>query len=348
MRRRIQRHCSVLFLTALAFSVGFATTNQAFAGVIFNFNFLDAVDVGFNANGQVVADRRAGLQRAGDYVSSVLGPSYSASIDLDVKGDTTDSSLLASAGSNFSGARPASNGFSGRGDVMTKILGGADPSPGADGSVSWDFQNFDWAPLDVIGPGQLDLISTAIHELTHAIGFASDINQNGSSGYGDMPGTASVWSPFDEFVADMNGNSIIDFAGVLDGGRWDAASLGGAGMAGLQFNGANAVAAAGGPVYLYSPNAWRAGSSGSHLDTDFYNPADGKIESMMNHSSTFGAGQFDIRTYSPIEIGILKDIGYANIGAAAVPEPTSLAVFAALGAVMFVRQRKNRIARSNV
>ena len=301
----------------------------------FSFNFTDAAGVGFNANAQTGADRRAGLAQAGNYISSILGPSYNANILIDVNGSVTADTTLASASSNFNASYPGA-GFASRGDVMTKILFGnaADPNPAqADGTVNWNFEDFAWAPLNTFNAGELDLVSTATHELTHAIGFASDILQNGNSGWGDGPGTATAWSPFDQFVADAAGNSIIDSGGILDGARWNAASVGGTGPLGLQFNGPNAVAAAGGVVYLYSPTTWSDGSSGSHLDTDFYT---GSMENMMNHASSIASGP-DFRSYSAIELGILKDIGYTNI---VVPEPTSLV---AIGVVMVLVRRRRII-----
>ena len=311
--------CSLAaYATFISIALCAATKSQA--QVNFVFNFLDAPGVGFNDNTEG-ADRRAGLQQAADYVSSVLGPAYSANIFLDVVGNQTNDTTLASAASNFNSSFPG-NGFGSAGDVQLKILNGdsADPAPGtADGIVDWNFEDFNWEPLSDFQPGELDLISTAIHEFTHAIGFASDILQNGNSGWGVAPGNPSAWSPFDEFVAFIDGTSIIDNTGTLNETQWNTASVGGAGPSGLQFNGPNAVAAAGGPVYLYSPTTWADGSSGSHLDTDFYNNTGGNIENMLNHEALAFDG-LDLREYTPIELGILRDIGYTAI----VPEPTSI------------------------
>lgn len=326
---------STLACAVLAFSF----LPSAHADVTWDFNFTDTAGVGFNANGQTGADRRAGLQRAASYISSVLGPSYTATIRMDVNGSLTGNQTLASAGSNFSSPAPA-NGFGWRGDVMTKILGGADPNPNAaDGTVTWNFQGFNWAPGDTFQPGEMDLISTATHELTHALGFSSIISQTGNNEFtGATPGTASAWTPFDQFVAGTNGTSVINGSGVLNGTAWNAASVGGTGPAGLQFNGPNARAAAGGPVYLYSPTTWSDGSSGSHLDTDWYNGTNGRPFNMMNHNSSVAEG-LDIRAYNAIEFGILRDIGYLNV----VPAPSGLAVAligVVPGATILLRRRK--------
>lgn len=322
-------------LVALLLASGLASSSHAI--VVFDLNFLDAPGVGFNDFTEG-ANRRAGLAQAADYISSVLGPAYSATINIDVIGNQTNDTTLASASSNSNLTFPG-NGFGSAGDVMLKILGGdsADPAPGvADGVVDWNFEDFMWEPLSDFQPGELDLISTATHEFTHALGFASDISQFGNSGFGDTPGNPSAWSPFDQFVAFTDGSSIIDAGGVLDGAKWSAASIGGTGPAGLQFNGPNAVAAAGGPVYLFSPTTWLNGSSRSHLDTDFYQTGFGQIENMMNHEASVTEG-LDIRQYSMIELGILKDIGYTQL--VMVPEPTSVLLLLA-SATIYLGVRK--------
>ncbi len=339
MIRKQSRGLSWALAGAAAAASLLALPARSVATVDFTFNFTDAAGFGFNANGQTGADRRAGLAQAAGYVSSVLGASYTATIIMDVNGSVTADTTLASASTNYNSAYPG-EGFGTRGDVMLKILGGngADPNAGlADGNIKWNFEDFNWEPLSDFQTGELDLISTAIHELTHAIGFASDINQNGSSSWGDAAGTPSSWAPFDQFVAHTDGTSLINgttFA--LDGSNWTLDSVGGTGASGLAFNGANAVAAAGGLVYLYSPTTWKDGSSGSHLDTDFYDGTNGTIENMMNHASSHADG-LDIRKYTAIEFGILKDIGYTNI---VIPEPGAVAILLlGFGAMMTHRRR---------
>lgn len=319
---------SLLLGAAVLFA---GSTSQAI--VVFDFNYLDAPGIGFNANGQVGIDRKAGLDQAADYISGILGPAYTASINLDVMGGVTNDSLLASAGSNYN-APVGANGFTDMGDVMLKILNGnsADPAPGmADGEIMWNFEDFSWEPLSDFQPGELDLISTATHEITHALGFLSDINQNGTS----QSGNNNVWAPFDQFVAFTDGTPIIDGTTFnLDQSEWDTASIGGTGEGGLEFIGPNALAASGGdPIYLFSSNPWQGGSSGSHLDTGYYDPSiPGRIENMMNESSSFAEG-LDVRAYSDLDFAILMDIGYTQIQR--IPEPTAatLLVLAAAGLV---------------
>ncbi len=284
---------------------------QVRAGVTFNFNFLDDPGIGFNAYGSTGDDRRAGLTLAGDYIAQFF-VNYDATIELDVIGSETDDYVLASAASNYNSGYPGI-GFVDIGDVMHKILGGnsADPDPSAaDGEIVWNFQDFDWEPLSDFQAGELDLISTAIHEMTHVIGFVSSIWQDGSSYY-HYAGEATAWEPFDAFVADVDGFLINHTTYKMRLARWLEASVGGTGPnKGLLFNGPNARAANdGNPVPLYSPRTWEDGSSGSHLDTNYFTDENAK---MMNSEASVYDG-LDIRTYSDIELGILMDIGYTDL-----------------------------------
>lgn len=315
---------------SILLSGGLGILSSSHAAVNFVFNFTDAPGFGFNAAGQTGLDRQAGLAQAADYVGSFLA-NYNATINIDVNGSVTNDTTLASASSNYNAPYPG-EGFGFRGDIMTKILTGVDPSAGADGQVNWNFEDFSWEPLSDFQAGELDLISTGIHELTHALGFASGIFQDGSDSWGNAIGSTSAWTPFDQFVADSTGN-LINNMFEMDISRWNTASVGGDGeLNGLFFNGMNAMAANGGNlVRLYSPTTYSSGSSGSHLDTNFYT---GSAENLMNHASSVAEG-LDFRNYTAIELGILRDIGYVDI----IPE-TSSSLLGIFGAVFLLNRRR--------
>ena len=194
-----------------------------------------------------------------------------------------------------------------------------------------------WEPYSDFQPGELDLQSTATHELTHALGFASGISQSGGSPWGDAGGTPSAWNPFDQWVADSTGSIIDGGTFALSLSRWNVASTGGTGpINGLLFNGPNAMSANGGNIVsLYSPTTWLAGSSGSHLDTDFFTGPNAK---MMNHQGAVSEG-LDIRALGSIEIGVLADIGYIQI--VGVPEP-GIAWMILIGAAFALSNRRRR------
>lgn len=330
---RASRHVTALASLFVA-GIALAMPDASRAAVDFVFNYTDAPGVGFNATGQLGDDRRAGLDLAAGVLEAYLA-NYTATINIDVNGSVTDDNFLATASSNFSSSF-SGNGFSTKGDVMIKILGGADPSPGADGVINWNFQDFAWQAGSTFQAGELDLQSTAIHELTHTLGFSSSITQAGGSSWGDPGGTPSSWNPFDQYVADSTGSIIDGSTFALSLSRWNTASIGGTGGSnGLFFNGLNAMLANGGNIVpLYSPTTWSEGSSVSHLDTDFFTGANQQV---MNHASTIADG-LDIRSLSPIELGVLQDIGYSLI---AVPEPGTMCL-AAFGSIFAIAKRRRR------
>jgi len=109
----------------------------------------------------------------------------------------------------------------------------------------------------------------------------------------------------------------------------DSASVSaGPAKSGLYFGGPNAKAAYGGnPVPLYTPKPWESGSSISHLDDSTFTGANAQL---MNAVTDTGLA---IRILSPIEVGILEDLGYdvAN-------PPQTLLIFV-IG-FAFIRRRK--------
>ena len=245
------------------------------------------------------------------------------------------STNLASAGSTASGGNGI--GFTVNEYVRTKALGGLDANGvAADGNVSVNFGQpwYYGTNASATPQTEYDFYSTINHEFTHALGFSSSINQDGSPFYGGTK-AAGEWSTFDQFLVDKDGNKVVDpntFA--LNQTVWNTASVGGASpAAGMFFNGSFAMAANGGnAVGLYTPNPWEDGSSVSH--TDDQNPA--IYGTMMTAKGPTGPWP---RDYSAIEIGMMRDLGYT---VAAVPEPETYAMMlVGLGLIgSMVRRRK--------
>jgi len=221
-----------LFVTTLA-----ASSIIGKAQISFTFEYSDAPH--FNDT------HKAALDSAASIASSFF--THTASVTMKVTSVSNGSDTLASAGSEFPDG--GTIGFGNRGVVGHKILTGVDLNNGTvDGNVEVNFgQNWDFD--DSIASNLLDFKSTMIHELLHAVGFSSSIEENGNDPFSVTPGTAGNWGPFDEFVFDSTGR-IIGADAILDGTRWNAASVGGTGTTpdtiGLYFGGPQAQAAFGG------------------------------------------------------------------------------------------------------
>ena len=230
------------------------------------------------------ADARNALQQAAYSLASYVLAATPVSITYDVTAfsDAADYTL-ASAGSDLTSG---GTGFFPT-VVQRKIQTGIDANGAtADGSIDWNFGP-PWGYGSVSG-SQYDFTSTAMHELLHTFGFLSYIDPDPQFASG------TNWTTFDQFVV-TGGNVPVVSRSTF---RWDGT------FSDLYFNGPNAVAVYGGLVPLYSPNPYEPGSSLSHLrDSSFV----GANEKLMNSSVSAGPG---VRVVSPLEIGILRDLGY--------------------------------------
>lgn len=343
---KLKRFIFGLVIAALAFPA------SAKSDIVFNFNWLDANGVGFN-QGAIGETRKNALQSAAVNFGRAFS-SYNATIVLDVKGDESGDTLM-SAGTAFDSNKTVGFGFDEV--IRNKILMGTDLNgASADGQVSVNF-NQNWeldintTPISGAG-GSYDWYSTAYHEFAHAFGFLSGVvvrPNNGNTlpstynnpplatdifdGYADYdPASAGVWSKFDEFITDKDGNRLFAIDGNLNESLYASLLVGGPSPAGgLFYTSVNA----GGSIGLYTPTTYSAGSSGSHLDDQ--NPA---LAGLLMLSSTPEGPS--TRLFSSMEQGIFKDLGYTNIGQiSAIPEPGSLAMLGLAMGYVALRRKKS-------
>jgi len=169
------------------------------------------------------------------------------------------------------------------------------------GSISWYYGTDGQASST-----QYDLVSVALHELGHGLGFVSWMDRDDGAPPTECNGTAGVgcWQTpptvYDRFIKNGAGLTLVDsFANT-------SAALGSQLVSNsLFFDGANANAGNGGThPRIYAPTTWDPGSSVSHLDTPTYSTT---VNALMTHA--FGMAQV-VHHPGPIALGVMRDIGW--------------------------------------
>lgn len=255
------------------------------------------------------ADRQATFESVLTYVASVLNETSAATIDVTVQVSQTDGTgFLASAGTFFSAGNQFTNGA-----AFTHITTGTDPFMGTpDITATFDF-GYPWnSELDTVGGGEFDLATTALHEITHGLGFLSLCSSSGTSLITSSdPGTYGVWAQFME-VDDVNpigtGSSTPLFAanGNFVGNVSDLTGNR------VVFTGTNTVAVFGSNPTVYSESPFASGTSLAHWGDDLFGLA------VMPGSVANGT---EFREYADFEIGTLIDLGYTNAADPGPPPP---------------------------
>lgn len=298
------REFCMLRTVVLVSILSFFGSSVAADTITWNVSFQDVIansGIGFDDPTHGSARRQTFLDVL-SYLDAVLDET--GTVDLDILASENDGSgFLASAGPYFFDS-PA--GFQ-NGLVYNHIKTGADPfSEIPDANVTFDF-GYTWnSETDAPTGSEFDLYTVALHEMSHALGYLSLINEDGTSAISNSdPG---VYSGYDSFLELGDGTNLFAAGGDFLG---SAADLTGGD---IFFNGPNASLAYGGPVPIYAPGTFADGSSISHVDNS--------VDSVMNYSVSTGVTK---RVYSSVDLGILQDIGW-NIsgGASSVPEPSSL------------------------
>ncbi|WP_255507299.1 Ig-like domain-containing protein [Mycolicibacterium sp. 018/SC-01/001] len=262
-------------------------------------------------------DRQAALERVADNITEYLRVYAPVTLVYRVDGaEDPEATWLAAASSGLTSDDP---GFWPT-VVQNKLINGVDANGSkADGYIEWNF-GFPTAIGDVVTGDDYDFTSIVMHELMHSFGFNGAVDAPGSNG------DRRNWSTWDQLLVNADGTTLIsaDFT-------WRESSdgylLGADG--GVNFGGSEAVEAYGKPVPLYSPSTWSSGSSFYHLDTNTFT---GDNFQLMNHKIK-AKGDLGVRELSPIEIGILRDLGYT-----VVPPTHSLA---AMGFVLLLWRRRS-------
>ena len=301
--------------------------------ITWNFTFEDDAGVGFN-EGALGTQRRAVLTEVTTYINSFIDAD--GTIDIAVKkSDTMTGSALASAGVIYPYGTSAETGSATTtfrdGFPFTHANTGTDPSTfPTDTNLTFNFNTItDWNydSSAASGSGNYDMFSTALHEFGHILGIFSLIDSDGSSFYFNRSGGTGLYSEFDRFLVTGSGDRLINEDG-LGITRFNASTVSEYTGNDIFFDGANATAANGGaPVRIYAPSSFSNAASLTHTDPSVF----GVMRPTASRSD------FDFRTFSAIELGMLQDIGWQfNV----VPEPSSSMLILLGATVTFSRRRR--------
>lgn len=150
-----------------------------------------------------------------------------------------------------------------------------------------------------------DFVTVALHELCHALGFASSARKDGSNFiYQYSDGTNDLPLTYDRFIVNGGGTLLTSFTSN------DAGLSSFLTSNNLFFNGTEAVAANGGNVRIYAPTTWNQGGKGSisHLDESFnISPY---TNALMNPGLDLSIA---IHNPGPVGVGIMNDIGWEAV-----------------------------------
>ena len=275
----------------------------------FQFLYADADGQGF-FDPVLGEQRRAAMQAAGDEVGHLIAPTYfGETVNVRVTSNPNPNTVLLAAAkpvsfySAFSTSDPRYQPNTYYPKALADQLHGADVDPGHDAiSMSVNTaQPFYYGTDDHPTASLVDFVSTAAHELLHGLGFFDTFRQQG--GYGtnadgtfnsqtDLSGFPTI---FDRFM-NLGTSGSSPLTSLSSGNRAAAITSNN-----LFFVGPNADAGnAGNAPQLFAPNPFQPGSTGPHTDPTAL------ANDLMNPSNGFA----NVRKPSPVDRGILRDLGY--------------------------------------
>lgn len=260
--------------------------------------------------------RIAALGDVKSYIEATIANPGSITLELSVY---TSPDTLAKGGQFYTSIPPAASGIV-FGDSQAEIFTGV-PVPGPNGFLSFNLAKTFYLGVDPGGipSGVHDFRSVALHEITHALGWASFMKPDDKTSaltdflkdsfpgiYGPL---GEVYSKYDTLLVDSMGMTVI-----LPGGAANPLALP---IGGAKIASPLAIAANGGELVPTAVIPFIDGDL-THLD--------GGVLSAMN--PTLAAGAIE-REWTAIDLAVLGDLGYS-----VVPEPASAMLLIALAAAM--------------
>lgn len=263
--------------------------------------------------------RIAALTDVKTYVESTIINPGTITLELSVY---TSPDTLAKGGQFFKTVAPTASGVV-FGDTQAEILLGV-PVPTPNGFLSFNLAKTFYLGADPAGipAGIHDFRSAALHEVTHALGWASFMKPDDKTSAltdflkDSFPGTygplGEVYSHYDKLLVDSMGMTVILPSGVANPA---ALPIGGASIASPM-----AIAANGGELVKTAVIPFIDGDL-THLD--------GSLASIMNPTLATGAIE---REWTTLDLAVLADLGYGTI-----PEPSSCGLLVALVSTIAVK-----------
>lgn len=300
-------------------------TNSVCNGGYFELTFInDGTGTGFYDNNLGQARKNVICQVFTD-LSKLILPKGSPTVRIEVYGIDTNTAFAANAGAFTSYLPGQDEGFY-DGAIWKAINTGIDPwlgtaaAGGFHGQVNINFHyNF---YLDYTSPvalsktlinQRIDLYSVVLHEVIHALGFGSFIQDNGGQNYGSFIGTAplGIYSRFDYFLSTQTGQKIIQngdncYATGIDPATKSSltTACSGANTKDLLFKGPSTMNL--NPPIVIKAGTFSKGTTLSHLD-DVCNTPSGDM--MMGPGIPAGPGSI-LRQPDDRVVRMLCDMGY--------------------------------------
>lgn len=348
-----------LVLTAFLAQISAATVTAETVMILPN--YVDGANEGFN-DPTLGNDRRAALEFAmgiwGNALqASYMGETVTMEVRFDPLGGDANSATLGFAGptgQGFVSGNPQGPNVFFVGGVrnhleQSDVVAGSEMTgtfnSDVDGTTVLGSNMFYYGTDGMGGPGTVDFVEVALHEIGHGLGFTGTLRPqlaNGSDatqeqlnmGEGTQADYSSgaFYNSFDNHVIRKSDGMALASLSTTD--RYNAVVADD-----IAWNGAAGVAANGGtPIDLegtYSSafggvpaGTWILGSTYSHVDEDDY-----PLE-LMSPIATNGTG-FEI---DPFTRGILSDIGWTVT--VAIPEPSAGIVFI-IGSALYAGRRRH-------
>ncbi|GIW85533.1 MAG: hypothetical protein KatS3mg107_1193 [Gemmataceae bacterium] len=270
------------------------------AQITWNITYSDPAGTGFNdpVEGQL---RRDSILAATQYLNTVLDGR--GTVNIEFRSAPSGATYLASFGPSQIVIH--SNGSFQNGGVYQAARTNTRPFSGVDGSGDFNF-SYGW---NYVGQSpasnKYDMVSVAIHELLHGVGFLSLTDAQGRGLAGRTPPTPDIYAGYDRYLyrgsgsnatalfnTDINSSNYASFVG-----NPSVFTAGNDPNNGLFFIGPYSKEVYGGAVPLYAPNPYREGSSVSHVNINnavmYYSTPPNTVKRLLN-----------------FEIAMLLDIGW--------------------------------------